>query len=594
MATLAVNEIPRLWRTVRHLRPSQVGWRLRYLVQRRLEAMRWYDLLGRVERRMESLSTEAAPRLRSPANQTPCTPKWDRLTELRSGRLTLLNEQRPFAGGEDWRVSGDPNRHRLWNFTLHYHGWLRDLAASSAITRNPECLVELRRWLVDWLECCPIGSVARNPFAWNSFNIGERLWHWREIEALVPPSFWHDADLPRDRFLRSVAEQAAYLSRHIEWDLRGNHLFKDAVGLAAAADLLGAAAPPEWMAQATSIAVLQVVEQILPDGMHFERSPMYHIHVLEDLLALRTMLHDDTARRTISDACRKMAEPLRWLTHPQGIIPLFNDAADQQVRRPAEMEAELLHQGIIQPVESPTGLRHFSASGLAAWHGEPWTVFFDLGEVGPDYQPGHAHADSLTLELSFGGRRLVVDPGTSCYDHDERRRYDRSTNAHNTVCIDDANSSEVWHIFRVGRRARPVDVSVMETAKGFTATASHTGYDHLAGSPRHRRRVHLTDDAQLEIHDEITGTGRHRIKGGFLIAPEWTVNTTEHGWTLQHQEKHLRVDLHADQPVETAIAHRPWHPEFGQEIVTQRLAWSGSVTLPFCLKTTWQPTTHTP
>ena len=37
---------------------------------------------------------------------------------------------------------------------------------------------------------------------------------------------------------------------------------------------------------------------------------------------------------------------------------------------------------------------------------------------------------------------------------DERRRYDRSTAAHNTVSIDGTDSSEVWQIFRVGRRAK--------------------------------------------------------------------------------------------------------------------------------------------
>ena len=105
------------------------------------------------------------------------------------------------------------------------------------------------------------------------------------------------------------------------------------------------------------------------------------------------------------------------------------------------------------------------------WHGDPWSVFFDVGEVGPAVQPGHAHADSLTFECSFRGRRLVVDPGSFAYDACARRTYDRGTRSHPTVVIDGADSSEVWHVFRLGRRARPVGVEVKIGESGFDATA---------------------------------------------------------------------------------------------------------------------------
>jgi hypothetical protein len=39
--------------------------------------------------------------------------------------------------------------------------------------------------------------------------------------------------------------------------------------------------------------------------------------------------------------------------------------------------------------------------------------------------------------------------------------------------------------------------------------------------------------------------------------------------------------------VATAVVTRPWHPEFGREVMTQRLIWSGEVALPFRVQTTW-------
>jgi uncharacterized heparinase superfamily protein len=581
----ALVELPRFFRTVGALKPSQVGWRMRYLVQRRLESQSWYGLPQSMLRRIESLhAAPPAPHFRLERDLRP--PSIDRLAELRAGKLTLLNEPLPFAGGDDWCLQGGRAQHRLWRYHLHYHGWLADLARSFAITEDLRHLTELRRWLIDWIDVCRPGRPGFAHYPWNSYAIAQRLWHWREIDSLVPAGFWSDPELPRARFLESLATQAEYLRSHLEWDLRGNHLIKDALGLAAAANLLGNCAPEHWLGTATSLAVSQVSEQLLPDGVHFERSPMYHLEVLNDLLSLIPLLREETAVRELKAACRDMAEPLRWLRHPSSAFPLFNDAASHDALNPDDLLAMLVDRHILDAIPEPCGLRHFPYAGLVIWQGMPWTVFFDVGEIGPEYQPGHAHADTFTVELSFDGQRVVVDPGTYCYDHDARRRYDRSTAAHNTVTIDGRDSSEVWHIFRVGRRALPQNVAVTERDDGFIAAASHTGYDHLRGRPRHRRHVQLEADA-LAIQDEITGAGPHRVEGGFLLAPEWNATATKRGWLLHSGNSRLRVDLHANQPVETLVEPRPWHPQFGVEVQTQRLIWSGNITPPFRLQTNW-------
>lgn len=587
MSALSIQHWPRFWRTVRGLQPSQLAWRLRYVVQRRVESQPWYQLRQRIERRIDAAQAPQRPPYFHRFHP-PTIARSARLEELRSGKLTLLNQSRPFAGGVDWRLGDPGGGNRLWNFSLHYHAWLCDLARDHAVGCDDATLFELRGWLIDWLEHCPLEARGSRQNPWNSYNIGARLRNWREIDALVPQSFWHDTSLPRERFLHSVALQAEYLASHIEWDLRGNHLFKDAVGLAVAADMLGGAAGARWRSQADELTRSQLAEQILPDGMHFERSPMYQILVMEDLQTLQDLLPGEAVQASLKDALRRMAEPLSWLRQPCGSYPLFNDAADHAVSRPEEMLADLQRRGIIDRSKQPFGLRHFEFAGIVAWHGKPWTVFFDVGRIGPDCQPGHAHADSLNVACSFDGLPLVVDPGTYCYDDDDRRKYDRSTAAHNTVCLDETDSSEVWHIFRVGRRAEPVDVAVLDRDYGFAAAASHTGYDHLSGSPRHCRRMHLGSSDVLEIHDQITGAEPHCATGGFLLAPDWTAATTSTGWILHHCRCRLHVELHANQPVQCEVVSRPWHPEFGREVVTQRLQWSANITPPFRITTIWQ------
>ena len=100
--------------------------------------------------------------------------------------------------------------------------------------------------------------------------------------------------------------------------------------------------------------------------------------------------------------------------------------------------------------------------------------------IGPDYQPGHAHGDLLSFELSFAGRRVVTDSGVHGYDGDPLRAWCRSTHAHNTVEIDGQSQCEFWSVFRVARRARPRDVR-FERARP-TASASRPGTTATSGS----------------------------------------------------------------------------------------------------------------
>jgi uncharacterized heparinase superfamily protein len=365
------------------------------------------------------------------------------------------------------------------------------------------------------------------------------------------------------------------LHGNLEWDLRANHLLRDAVGLAWVGRFFQGEEPQRWLATATRIAAEQAREQVLADGGHFERSPHYHLEVMHDCRSLSLLVKAPQVVGLLNDSWGRMAEYIDWLRHPDGLSPQFNDGGSCRPNR-----------------RSVTGGRHFADSGVVAWHGEPWTVFFDVGEIGPDCQPGHAHADSLTLECSLHGRRLFIDPGCHSYDHDERRRYDRSTAAHNTVCIDDTDSSEVWHIFRVGRRARPRDVRVEITSDALWASATHDGYDHLPGSPRHLRRMRVANGGGLEIVDQVVGQGNHLVESGLLLAPEWRAEPIPGGWRVTADSLAATVRLNADREVALAIQSRPLHPDYGLEVPTQRLVWSYRGPLPIEVQIRIEPCTR--
>jgi uncharacterized heparinase superfamily protein len=571
------HELSRLIRTVRHLRPSQIYWRARYTAERR-----FVGVVG--SKRAAGRGPDGAiPQVRADLPRSLFAVAGgasdDNLVrQLAAGTFEHLNQVRQLGRPVNWLL-GPADHDRLWTVTLHYHRWAYDLARQ--IARDDQSDKEASRLFVelvsDWIVRCDLTTPGSRALAWNAYAIATRVGWWIRSVLLLDAEWWSQQADFRTRFLTSLWHQASYLAEHIEWDLCGNHLIRDSLGLAWAGRFFDGAEARKWLDLATSLAVEQCREQVLGDGGHFERSPMYHLHVMEDLLVVSSLIEDLAAKAQLQSKLASMAEIARWVRHPDGGIPLLNDAA---------LEADFKLDDLLKlAVDSslPVCGRHFAETGLAVWHGKTWTVFFDVGPLGPDYQPGHGHADHLTLECSYRGERLFVDPGTYAYDRDDRRTYDRSTAAHNTVCVDRTDSSEVWHIFRVGRRAKPIQVDVQARSDGLDASAAHDGYARLGVI--HQRRVQVSENGPLIIVDRLEGRGVHHLAGGWLLAPGWTATAQNFGWELRRENQILRVRLQAPDDTRMSITSRPWHPSFGLEFSTQRLAWEWDGQLPCEVRT---------
>jgi hypothetical protein len=546
----------------------------------------------------------------------------------------------------DWRL-GPIEVDRLWTITLHYHKWAYDLMRIAAVGHSrsisptgeepnplavPACNGRVRRgdpkgydeegavppfhkggpggigglaadlfrdYIDDWITNCGLEKPGARALAWYPYTIATRIGWWARSctcplnsfylegrEELSAPGWgtFLDTDF-RKRFLRSLWQQAGYLRHHLERDLRANHLLRNAVGLAWAGRFFDEPEAQEWLRTAEQTALEQAKEQVLPDGGHFERSPMYHIHVMGDFLVLGHLLEMPVARNAMREAWERMAGCLAWMRHPDGQIPLLNDSALNSACTPGEMLD--LAQTIDCQIraDSRQGGKLFPDFGIFAWHGDPWTVFFDVGPVGVQYQLGHAHADTLTVEASYSGRRFLVDPGTCAYDLDGRRHYDRSTAAHNTVCVDGQNSSEVWHIFRCGRTSAVRNIHVETHGSGFRAIAEHTGYRYLPGKPTVQREI-VQDPRCLIITDRCAGKGVHRLTGGWLLDPQWTAQDTARGWHVSTTEgRAVRVSIEGPPGLSLNTSFRPYHPEFGLECMTTRLEWAVEGVLPEAVTT---------
>ena len=425
---------------------------------------------------------------------------------------------------------------RLWRYNLHYFDFLLDDA----------CPVAARDALIDhWITANPPGS----PEAWEPYPTSLRIVNW--IDYFLRTD---GARSPKEAWLASLFHQAAWLARNVEYHILANHLFKNGVALLFAGVFFEGAEAERWLALGQRILEREVEEQFLPDGGHFERSPMYHCIVTQDALDVVNLLQATPAapqklRALFEAKARAAIAFLDGIIHPDGDIPLFNDSAFGIAPHPHTLKtyaAAILGEGGVGTAEErPLRVSAFADSGyFVCRHGQDHSIV-DCGAIGPDYQPGHAHCDLLSFELSLNGERVIVDSGVSGYDGDPLRGFVRSTAVHNTIQVDGAEQSEMWGTFRVGRRARPLFARIEQRPDGeIVFEGAHDGYAHLPQRVIHYRRiVYRPADRLWTIIDRLEGKGEARIEAFLHFAPEWELTLHDGVFTAQSSGGIVKVEI---------------------------------------------------
>ena len=193
----------------------------------------------------------------------------------------------------------------------------------------------------------------------------------------------------------------------------------------------------------------------------------------------------------------------------------------------------------------------------------------DVAPIGPDHLPAHGHADTLSFELSFKGRRVFVNSGTSEYGLGVERQRQRGTAAHSTLVLDGQDSSEVWAGFRVARRARARLLEVQVEDSSFTIVGDHDGYRRLPGRNLHRRRWTLSAQG-LEIEDTVEGPFRS-ADCYFHLHPD--IQALQSGeFELRLSDSHgPLLEMGFDGAARVEVAESTWHPEFGVAMANRRI-----------------------
>ena len=452
-------------------------------------------------------------------------------------------------------LPGDWNKEvpsKLWVYNLHY---FEDLLSNKATEKHNFHL----HLLHSWVDNNPVGFGN----GWEPYPTSLRI-------VNILKAWFGGLELDEKLFI-SVFAQASYLASDLEKHLLGNHYFVNLKALLFAGVVFGNI---RWLSIAEKGLISEIREQILEDGANFELSPMYHSLMLVDMLDMLNLSKAYPAQvpaRLVSllqDHIPRMLTFMEAMSHPDGGVSFFNDSSDGIAPEKSKIESYAEKLGFsVKPLDfSMTTVVDNASSGYFCATSNSSKLIFDAAAVGPDYIPGHAHADTLAFELSIGAQRVFVNSGTSEYGSSPVRVNQRKTASHNTIEVDKKDSSQVWSGFRVANRARIIERSSKLKLDNIFLKAAHNGYKSLIGGCYHSREL-VFNGTSLVVRDELHGdfTG---AKLRFYFHPDLEV-TLESGILLVSGKAfNLRSDLTGEK---ASLLDACWHPQFGIDIPNKML-----------------------
>lgn len=381
----------------------------------------------------------------------------------------------------------------------------------------------------------------------------------------------------------------------------------------------------------------EVLKQIHPDGVGAEQSPTYTAFTIE--WSLWAIAVARQFGETIPDEVRvrltKAGAALRWLMDDSGQVPRIGDDDEGRVLLSGAARehdyvaliltslASTLNKPSIAPPKdrshlrqlwlgrsseksvAPKGTKHFDFGGYTVMRhdiaGHRSVMVLDHGPLGYLSIAAHGHADALAVWWHLNQQPIWIDAGTYLYHSgaEERDRF-RSTEFHNTLCLNGLNQSKISGPFNWSNKAQSQRIPLGNKEGQERVLAMHNGYKNEGLV--HYRQITFDRNQGYTIVDWLEGEVPKLVCDAairFLLAPEIEAVPTKDGLILcrkrvpfarlkaclaQRGDENIKAMRTS---VEYQIINTQYSPSFGKKEPTKalRLSISAENLVSTCLQT---------
>lgn len=439
-----------------------------------------------------------------------------------------------FPDGMVWDAvpAGDPE----WTYALNRHTIFVNLGKAWQYTGRSLYRDTFVYLLEDWLRRVP-HTPASEGTTWRALEAGLRPENWLRAFGLfrgaVPEGLRVRAD-------ESLARHGEYLATaHGPFQRLSNWGAIQAHGLFLIGLWLGRG---DWRQLALDRLAENLRHAVLPDGVQWEQSPMYHCEVLHTALGTLLLARQNgiAVPPVLEAKARAMCRALAvWMAPDRTILPQGDsdviDAGDLLAAGALLWADPLLAAAARGPVCEETlwdfgpdaadrlaalpaawpdcPSQKLEASGnyllRSGWQRTDTFIHLRTGSLGG----GHGHGDLLHLDVWHGGEAVLTDPGRLTYVDGPDRAALKGPAAHNTLLLDGRDFTRYRATWEWAEIAQPLPVRACFDPAADYLRAGHGGY--LArGALVERRLVFLKPDILVGA-DIVRGAGEHRAETFF-------------------------------------------------------------------------------
>lgn len=459
-----------------------------------------------------------------------------------------LNRQQYFfnLGAAFW-LTGDQRYAAV--FTAHLDGWMDANQPGGGVNWVSSLEVSFRA--ISWVWAC------------NFF---------KEAAVFTPDLFY--------KTLKFVYSHGRHLEKYLSTYFSPNtHLTGEALGLY----YLGTQFPffkaaKQWRETGKRILYAELDRQILPDGVYFEQSTWYqryttdfytHFFILQ---TLNETAETEDNQSKLKGKIQSLTDFLMFAARPDGTTPLIGDDDGGRLvplsdSEPDDFGAVLSTSAVLfergdykfaawrlaeetlwllgaagaekfenlaasEPAKTSAAFENGGYCVMRdGWAATDDYLLIDCGEVGA-LSGGHGHSDALAINLAVGGKTVLTDSGTFSYHESEAaREYYRSSEAHNTLTIDDKSQSETNGKFGWKTRANAKLGKWFSQPRFDFFEGSHDGYQRLSAPATHTRGVLFLKNDYWIVRDFVETAGEHAYQLNFHFNrdTELSVETAANG-----------------------------------------------------------------
>lgn len=451
----------------------------------------------------------------------------------------------------DWSATPVPDDE--WRWQLHRLGWWRSLGRAYWHTGDETYAQMWSDQLLHW--------VAENPrhpqrdYAWRSLEAGHRA-------GSFPEHFQYFIDTPAMTprvlavFLTSLHEHGTHLMDH--YSTGSNWALTEAKGLLHAAVMFPEFRQADaWRDEAVRRFNEEMQRQVFADGHQRELSISYHAGALRNfddaLEIVRMNKMADAFPEAFHERLERMVAVMMKLGLPDGRLAQFGSAWKRDEGYAFNVLANWLDdfprddfrylatrgESGQPPQQTAFALRESGFYSMrSAWDDDATCVIFKNGPDGGF----HSHPDNGTFELYDRGRHLMPDSGAYTYDDDDPyRKWFRSTQAHQTVTLNERNIAYNPRL-RMWKPGDDHDVLVIDNQCYLALT--------------HRRAAFFVNKRFLVLIDDVVGPAAGTVRLHYHFAPGNADFDDETLTARTDFDDDVNLTVHAAGPADLSLEQR--------------------------------------